>query len=737
MWQRATCGAGVLALLLIALVSWWSRSSPPPVSSGDEPDSNVPGSEDTMGQPLRTGETAVLAASESLAAPAITLAPPRAVHGRVVAAESGRPVSGARVILEVAEPPFAVLGLPLPSPAWAGGRSSEVENAPSLATHAATTDENGRFRIRARPSTPYSVRVSAPGRESAELSGVVAGDDLDLRLARDEGLPCVLVLDGPAATRSVAGQRVGLLLGDGSWSLEAETDALGRFAISGIPRERLETAMEDGTVRAIVPGFANALLVASTGSNAALTSAPYAVVVTTGLTVRGRVLDSRTLRPVAGARLVADSGSAAWSDDRGEYELPGVEESIVVVADGYAPEARAAPSGTPVGSLSGVDFHLLRGVRLVGRALRRDGSALAGVRVAVWPVEPSGEEQDILVQSAGQEVAFSGEDGSFEIEGLDPRRLQLPGILELRIRPPGWTGAIRQTVGIEVDTGDHRHDVVLDVSPEIPGTVVDSDGGPLSGARVSIRRVGDPISLVTVTDSRGVFTVRDVVDGSYHVAVDVDGRLVTLVRVELPADSLELRRESGAQVLGTVVLASTGDPLGQARLRLLARDGGLDLGIRSMADASGRFAFDDVSPGPYLLHVELPSPRLPIDAGFASHEVAIDVTEEGWSGLVEHPAHPSGRVTFRIREPTERGPRPARDVEIRIRKLTRRGFRVGGRDLREVRWEVDGSSSRWLRSGEYTFGFRSRRGELSLEATAAVSLGDGDRIEREVLLRPR
>jgi protocatechuate 3,4-dioxygenase beta subunit len=152
-----------------------------------------------------------------------------------------------------------------------------------------------------------------------------------------------------------------------------------------------------------------------------------------GLAVGGRVLDARTVQPVAGARVTCEPGSPhqfrkpdrlrrlpeALSDADGVFLLEGLDPGAcraVVRAPGFAPWRRDGVEPDEVGADLG-DIELDRGMTVVGRVLDRAGRAQTGVAVEI--------AEDAPYAYFPEASATTDHDGWFRAEQLAAGRWQV------------------------------------------------------------------------------------------------------------------------------------------------------------------------------------------------------------------------------------------------------------------------------------------------------------------------
>jgi hypothetical protein len=330
------------------------------------------------------------------------------------------------------------------------------------------------------------------------------------------------------------------------------TGADGRFVVKGIGRERIVQLRIEGPTIAtqeveVMTRASETIqlpeardqpkgqMVAYYGANCEFLAAPSRPVV-------GIVRDKDTGKPLAGAIVKGDTRAGhgrsgfiqTTTDKEGRYRLDGLPKAdgnqILVRTNDYVPPIENEKSnqqpylsvrkraGNPLGlGPVTVDFDLKRGVWVQGRITdKATGKPLgAGVEYYCFNDNPNAKE----IQSFGVRVDHwrsSREDGLFQIAALPGRGLITVRAYEDRyIRGVGadkikgrrdqgqndvfitapyfvYAGNYHMLVEIDPKPGEEsiRCDVALDPGRTLNGTVLDTDGKPLAGARIADLRDG-------------------------------------------------------------------------------------------------------------------------------------------------------------------------------------------------------------------------------------------------------
>lgn len=164
----------------------------------------------------------------------------------------------------------------------------------------------------------------------------------------------------------------------------------------------------------------------------------------------------------------------------------------------------------------------------------------------------------------------------------------------------------------------------------IHGTVQDSAGGIIEGARIS-RSVGDAITNAGVaTDANGRYELC-VPPGGAVVTIQADGYAIARDNVYVfgrtPRDFVLM---PGTSVSGRVVRADDGSPVAGALVELGSAPGEEGVELTASSDADGKFTFDSVEPGRHLVRAraERLASAHPVDVMTEVGAPAVDVVCE-------------------------------------------------------------------------------------------------------------
>jgi hypothetical protein len=661
------------------------------------------------------------------------------VSGRVAALESRRPIASARVVLTFDVPEEA-----LEDTGW---------------THVVESGTDGAFRFDGLPRAPFRIRAAAPGRLQAEERSVLPGEEVEILLAVDRGLPCRLQVRNGPDSEPLPLRSVHFDIRAQGWQLATKSDASGDFAITGVEPRKLVEAWREDALWIIVPGCVDPVLAFSSLKE------PESAVLTVerGEAVSGRVIDGTSGRPIAGASVASDSGEAVTTDANGIYRLPAVLDTLSARAPGYAvriheiEEAGTPGSGPVAAGERLLDIRLDRGLTLHGRVLSPGSQPLPGVRVGLQrDIFSVALDSEFLARVLVAELAaVSDAEGRYRIDGLPPEELGLPGTVDLDVRPPSAQRGVLHEAEVDAEEGEYEHDIVLNLERGLSGTVRSRDGQPAAAATVAVESLDDENFELRVTDEGGNFAFAGLPHGMYDLSVLSGDKPLLVQAVGVPTEPLDLRLPPLQSVDGNVVRESNSEPVRGLTARLLFTRGALRVGRDGAIDDSGRFHFDDVPPGVFTLLLRQAEGRRDYEPLNPFHQEKLTVESRPWRGELRYPERPSGWVNLTFAVALEDGAvRPAVNERVEVDVVGYR--RPAGSALVRTRSQgrlpaamplrrtsptplgaAEGSFRKELREGDYIFRCRSQAESLDLSAEETVLVAAGATVERQVVLKRR
>ncbi len=557
--RNAAAAAWVVVALLAIL--WWSARDPE-LARGVPSESLPVVDKATADHPRRRASDVLPAVPSAADDSPVSIDSDRVdrdldVFG-VVVRRDGSPVAGASV-LAVQHP-------------WRRALSMDAAQYGAETRGPATRSaRDGTFALRLSRGESVALRVAAQGLSTLDVLGCQAGGRVRVVLDVGVRLRVSVLDDRRSPVSSVPLELVSFDEGAAEVRRRATTAADGSAVVDGLPpSERL-------WVQALSPRHVDVLgaVVALPASGDAQTT----IVLPAGRSIRGRVTDAATGSPVRAARIgVFDRNAAHGVESRedGTYELPGWSGKVVrgvrVVADGFV------TSYGDAGTRDVLDFALRRGFEVSGRVVDAQRAPVAGALLVVDAAKPG---------DVDRQTGASGEDGRFRVAGLDPSMAHL---LDLVATSNGRRilAVSRPGPGPALDLGD----VTLPAARAIEGTVTESDGTPVAGARVlaSGPLPADEREPLWRTDERrtddlGRFRFRDLGPGRYAIGVQVEGT----ARMDRAVDVLERDATdvsftmTGRRQMVVRVLDETGRGVGGATVLVTSRG----RTARSAADAEG------------------------------------------------------------------------------------------------------------------------------------------------------
>ena len=422
---------------------------------------------------------------------AATAETPR-IKCKVVDAD-GRPVAGAEV---------AVVDYGF-DPDTLSGEAKVIERA--------TTAADGGFTFAAPDREGWPQRVAVARKPGLAVGWLLETGDRKIVLDKARTLSGRVVDE---SGRPVAGAEVRLKLGvirnqcyysldwdTGPDWLTTRTDAEGRYVFSQVPEHASVFLVfsAPGYARMRVPGD---IFDPETALRA--DEAVRQVVLPREATLRGKVIEKATGRPVSGIKLVADHRAkqgptsptvATVTGEDGTFAIVGMLEGdyrLCVAGRTRIPDWVAAPimaKATAAPAAGAASMEVVKGAVVeVTVTDKRTGRPIAGAAVEILPEQPGLQRADSVTGS----------------DGVGRARV-MPGKYAMdSVHAPRYD---RENTHQPVEVGEdqtRRLDVKLEGLVLVEGTVLDEAGEPVEGARVSLVHGG---RLSDTTDAAGRFAI--------------------------------------------------------------------------------------------------------------------------------------------------------------------------------------------------------------------------------------
>ncbi|MFH0944946.1 MAG: carboxypeptidase-like regulatory domain-containing protein, partial [Planctomycetota bacterium] len=623
-------------------------------------------------EPSTSGATRTEALEESLARPgggSAKGAPQKAfgVSGTVLD-EHGRPVAGAPVTLTRASGPDVIFigGGELP-----GGAAKTAENG---RFHFAAVPADDRLRVRVVPGDMTAAEASLPENRTGDIDigtlTVGAGATFVGHVVGTAGQP-VPNAEVRAWTRKEGGSSSPgmIIFGDAAPqnARSTKTDKSGFFSIPGL---------EPGDIHALVQaeGFTSESVKGIMIAKGA-TSKDTTITVSLGSSIQGVVVDA-TGSPLADAEvsvmetvidlseggMVGGLGKSltARSDADGSFRLAGLKSSTYNV------------TASRKGFLTGRESNVEAGTDDLRLSLARSGVLFGTVRnrVSLEPIRdyevriqgrfgplpgeffgPGGEAEVLRGEAAAALAGVTAAPELFAISDLSSRSVSLvvqaDGFAEYQYGP------------VQVDSGS-KVECQVQMVPEITvsGLVIDSEGAPVEGAAVSLRKesaselsgpgggvyqrrvrigsdggaprvVDGDQSYSDVTDQEGRFKLRGITPGEYSLDAThsewapSESETIALAEGDQVED-VKVALRSGGAVSG-VTYDADGNVLAEARVTVdRVAEGGSQNGFRAISmgigggfpgggdkstfsDQEGKYRLGGILPGRYMVELHNPN----------------------------------------------------------------------------------------------------------------------------------
>ena len=493
-------------------------------------------------------------------------------------------------------------------------RPQEQRVFPSYHPAASRTDSEGIARF-LMPTEEANVLVSAPGFKQA--GAMTASGRAAFRLERSPGIrfrvrgsngapaPGVLIRTSeppPPTNAPTALRMLGTpgALGTPGTPL-AVTDQNGEAVVSGVVAS--QTTWEFlGADRA----FAEVSLPAPTPGAPSPGEQIVDVRLEAPRRIPGRVVDTASGLPLAQAAVWVQTspGDSAHSGPTGAFDLTTRPSSmgtrLLVTAAGYLYE-RIDVAASEALNTAEVKIGLTPAARIAG--VVTDGSGQPVARARIW-AEPRGRG-GARFSSSQSGPAYAAPDGSFVVEGALYRQAY-----RLTAEAQGYARTLLDVPPVEPGRVIEPVHLMLSRGRRVVGTVVDTEGNPVTGAQVELRWPLDPSDFRSLTDipataattnDQGAFVLPATAPGDYEVGVSHSAYAERPAsRVDLPDGESDFEIGNLTLVAGSTihgfVTGPDGRPVAGAAIQSIGeyRTGGAPVRTAT-ADGDGRFRIEGLS----------------------------------------------------------------------------------------------------------------------------------------------
>jgi protocatechuate 3,4-dioxygenase beta subunit len=431
--------------------------------------------------------------------------------------DAGRPVWNLDIVLKpaasIAGQVVSTEGMPV-----AEAELSLVDvMANNLKNQTVTSGEDGRFKFTSVPVGLYNLEALAAGYAPALMEKVgIGGPDVKLVMTQGGRISGVV---RQAANRAAAPDVAVCVVADAfrDLKLKASSDEKGEFVLENVPAGVLLLSSAEPS-HAFSPPETMVKLAADE-------TARVELLMDSGARVSGRVYDSTTDEPVAGALVQATprgNRTYVWlskpTDADGRYEITGLTAGPIDVSLARLPRLYGTSvSGTmeqidlqPGETIEDIDFTVSSGQKLCGVVVNEKDEPVAGAAVSLG--DPN--------SGLGFEDTTSDTDGAFcFINVALPPEGSDPPVLEANFR-----GARSEPVAVDDTAAAIRLKLLPVPKGVIAGVVVDDSGKPVL-ASLGLRHPYSDTKFdrrLLRTDADGYFLFQDLSAGDFEIWAAAD-----------------------------------------------------------------------------------------------------------------------------------------------------------------------------------------------------------------------
>lgn len=322
--------------------------------------------------------------------------------------------------------------------------------------------------------------------------------------------------------------------------------------------------------------------------------------------IPGRVVDTTSSLPLDGAAIWVQNspGDRAYSGPTGAFGLATRPAStgtrLLVTAVGYLYE-RTDVAASEALNPADVKIGLTPAAPIAGVVTDGSGQPVVGAKIWAAPRGRGGARRS----SSRSGPAYAAPDGSFVVEGAVYRQAY-----RLTAEAPGYARALLDVPPVEPGRVSEPVHLTLSRGRRVVGTVVDTEGNPVTGAQVELRWPLDPSDFRSLTDSpataattngQGAFILAATAQGEYEVGVSHSEYAERPAsRVAVPAGESDFEIGAFTLVAGFtihgIVTGPDGRPVAGATIQSIGqyRPGGAPTRTAT-ADTDGRFRIEGLS----------------------------------------------------------------------------------------------------------------------------------------------
>jgi hypothetical protein len=317
-----------------------------------------------------------------------------------------------------------------------------------------------------------------------------------------------------------------------------------------------------------------------------------------------------------------DSGQCGFSHLRsGFYSIEVLKPSYLANLD-YSGrgsfELTAAQNKTQV-------IPLAKGGVISGKLVDEDGEPLCGVPVVALPAPTNRSSSEVASTGTELSATFSSDDrGSFRIYGLRPgvyilavnfqrttsAQKTIPATYYPNQFRPDKALPIPVPTSKEVVVGEIKLTSITSSFLSVSGVVRGLQAQPLSGARVSLTRVGEQLILDSVvSDKSGEFSFDGLPSGAYSVQIASPSQPYfeekrELILKEQPISNLSVQMSAYPIISGTVYLRHAKDTESVPNIKITISPLGPGEPMLTDSDARGEFSVRTRQNGPFYWDFE-------------------------------------------------------------------------------------------------------------------------------------